>query len=240
MATGDLNRMILRAGLSVVAALLLSSAGFAQDASGDGRTATVDLSTVDPAPVDIAIDPVVTDGGDPGIAVGEPDPTGDGTGDGTVAGDGSGDGTVADDGSGDGTVAGDGTSDGTGDGTVVGDGTGDGTVVGDGTGDGTVVGDGTGDGTVISYSDGTSDCGGCEMQNMAGPLLTPALAGTPGKAGHRAAVAAGVAPAATASASGSGSGNYVAHTPVTRAAQACLTQHPGLPWLCEWQNGAGN
>ena len=204
MATGDLNRMILRAGLSVVAALLLSSVGIAQDASGDGRTVTVDLSTVDPVPVDIAIDPVVTDGGDPGIAVGEPDPTGDGT--------------------------------------VAGDGTGDGTEAGDGTGDGTVVGDGTGDGTVISYSDGTSDCGGCEMQNMAGPLLTPALAGTPGKAGHRAAVAAGVALAATASASGSGSGsgNYVAHTPVTRAAQACLTQHPGLPWLCEWQNGAGN
>ena len=80
-------------GLSIVAALLLSTAAFAQDAGSDegatelnthpiiidgDQSATYDVPVSDDPAVDPAGDPT---GGDNGIAVGEPDPSGDGSAD---------------------------------------------------------------------------------------------------------------------------------------------------------------
>lgn len=106
MVPSDLKRLALRTGLSFAAALMLSTAAFAQDAtSGD----EVVLNAVDPV---VEIDPIFAEdplpadievqfghdlnpGDGEGIAVGEPDPNGGGTDDGTVVDDR----TVQDDGS---------------------------------------------------------------------------------------------------------------------------------------------
>ena len=182
--------------MSVVAALMLSSTGFAQDAgSGD----SIDLSAVDNVAVQVVDDPNAAVGdGSEGIAVGEPDPSGDGT----VVDDGSGgDGTVVDDGSG-------------GDGTVVDDGSG-----GDGT-DG-----GTDGGIVYATDDGAGGCGSCIFENTAGvgPLVIPRTQGD----NHR-----------TLTLVPSASGDAARQTAVAHGSASCLAKHPGLPWMCEWQNGA--
>ena len=235
MVTGYKNGTIVRTGLSLVAVLMLSGAAFAGPA-----TATADNAVV-PEPgfggdlIAVQATDEVTTGGE-GIAVGEPDPTtGDGTGgDPTIGGD-----PVVDDGTGGDPVVDDGTG---GDGTAgdpsVGDGTGGDPTVGDGTGgevwitDGGVPVDGGtidfGDGTVgIYYMDGgPSRCGGCEYQNTAGPLIEPSM------------TFRGNQPAAHQPQIVTGSDRDVARQPVARGAAACLVQHPGLAWMCEWQSGA--
>ena len=54
MVSGNMNGRLLRTGLSVFAALLLSSAAFAEDAAGGGDDVVLH-----------AVDPVVETGGDP-------------------------------------------------------------------------------------------------------------------------------------------------------------------------------
>ena len=264
MARGYRNGTIVRTGLSLVAMLMLSGAAIAGQATAPGGDALVAEPGFGGDLIAVQATDDVASGGE-GIAVGEPDPSGDGTGDGTGDDQSTGDGTDAgtgdvstgdgtdgdgaDLGTGDGTdgSTGDGTDDGTGDGTdgSTGDGTGDGTDDGtvdevwisDGTGD-PVVGDGSipldggsidfGDGTVgIYYMDGgPSRCGGCEYQDTAGPLIQPPM-------NFR-----GNHPAAHQPQIVTGSDRDVARQPVARGAAACLVQHPGLAWMCEWQSGA--
>jgi hypothetical protein len=222
MTAGNLNKTILRSGVSIVAALLLSTAVFAQDATdGAGPDPLTDQINVqnwhDLTTIDVA-----TGGDDQGIAVGEPDPTAGGEPD-VVVDDGTG-GDPADDPMVDPMVD-DGTGDGsTGDPTGT-DGTGtDG--IGDGsTGDGGVVVD---DGEVlIYYMDGGPEfCAECDFQTV--DLSAEAFqtgVNVPQVTAH-------AAPAAKPRRS-------KAHPIVSSVAASCLAQHPQLPWLCEWQNGAG-
>lgn len=215
-----MNKAVLRGSLTAVAALLLSTAAFAQDAGGGTDTVVVqNWQDVNPGE---------------GIAVGEPDPTVDGTAtDGTdVATDGTGtDETATDDVPIDPAGGDDGT------GVVDPDPTDDGTVV-DNSGDPAV--DGTGDGTdpvtgepevTIYYMDG----GPCIDCNMAGGGIPQGHSGNPSPVERTLVEGTGVErvqstrrhSAATALAA------------VTTMAQ-CLSVHPRASWICEWQNGAGN
>lgn len=226
-----MNKAVLRGSLTAVAALLLSTAAFAQDAGGGTDQVVVqNWHDLNPAAGE-------------GIAVGEPDPTVDGTAtDGTgtdVATDGTGtDQTATDDvpinpaGGDGGTVVVE--PDPTDGGTVV-DNSGD-PAVDPGTVDGT--GDGTGDGTVYGTGDGTDpevtiyymDGGPCIACNMAGGEIPQGHSGNPSPVertlvervlttGHHSAAAA-----------------LAATTPMAE----CLAVHPRASWICEWQNGAGN
>lgn len=77
MTLASLNKVILRSGLSIAAALLLSTAAFAQDAVvGDDGTVVSVGPAVDTGVVQNWDD--INPGDDQGIAVGEPDPNGDG------------------------------------------------------------------------------------------------------------------------------------------------------------------
>ncbi len=214
MVPCDRNTLILRAGLSLAAALMLSGAAVAGQASGargpDVATAFGDgWVLVDEVVVQTTheINPDAS-GGDEGIAVGEPDPTG-GSGDDPATGDGS-------DGSGD-QATGDGSGDGT---DVSGDGSDDGTdVTGDGSGDVTDSGDGI---DVIYTMDGGSNCGGCEYQNA-----VPVFQMQSGGIAHNAPAQIVVH-----------SDHEVARQTVAHGSAACTARHPGLPWMCEWQSGA--
>ena len=250
MATGYGNGTIVRTGLSLVAVLMLSGAAIAGQATATGGDALVAEPGFGGDLIAVQATDEVTTGGE-GIAVGEPDPTtGDGTGgDPSVGGD-----PVVDDGTGGDPTVGDGTGgdpsvgDGTGGDPSVGDGTGGDPTVGDGTGGDPSVGDGTGgevwitdggvpvDGGTIDFGDGTvgiyymdggpSRCGGCEYQDTAGPLIEPSM------------TFRGNQPAAHQPQIVTGSDREVARQPVARGAAACLVQHPGLAWICEWQSGA--
>ena len=279
MVTGYKNGTIVRTGLSLVAVLMLSGAAFAGPATATAGNAVVPEPGFGGDLIAVQATDEVTTGGE-GIAVGEPDPSGDGPGGDQTTGDGTGGGTGdgTDVGTGDGTdgSTGDGTDVGTGDGTdgstgdgstgdgstgggtdvgtgdatdggAVGDGTVDEVWISDGTGDPVVV-DGTGgdpvanDGSVpveggtIDFGDGTvgiyymdagpSRCGGCEHQDTAGPLIQPPM----NFRGHQ--------PAAHQPQIVTGSDREVTRQPVARGAAACLAQHPGLAWMCEWQSGA--
>ena len=255
------KRLFWRSGLSVAAALMLSGAALAQDASGGGPAVDVVVQNSDditPAVIDVSVP-------EEGIAVGEPDPTGGGMDPG--AGDGSGDGT--DPGAGDGTDPGlgDGTDPGVGDWTDpgVGDGTdpgvGDGTDpgVGDGSVDGSdpAAGDGSGatDGGMIDYGTvtiysmdgGPATCDVCAESGVASPNVAHTrseverhlthdkgatdvvaqIADTPSVAARSVAARSVVVP---------GSQRDVARQPVSHASAACLGEHPGLAWMCEWQS----
>ena len=238
MVSIDFNRLVLRGGLTLVAALMLTTAAFGQDQSDAGSGIATD-------PTDVASDAGTGDdgsnvaaGGD-GNATGEPDPIAvdadvipdpvidnggdipvDGwTGDPVDGGSGDGSGDWVDDGSGDGT--GDGTGD------WVDDGSGGGT---DERADAGTGGDGAiNEGEVVIYymNGGPVPCAECEVaiadmsveayqMSVASPL-----------------VAANDAPAAKPRRSASRS--------VAASSMAdCLALHPQLPWICEWQNGAGH
>ena len=266
MVSIDFNRLVLRGGLTLVAALMLTTAAFGQDQSDAGSGIATD-------PTDVASDAGTGDdgsnvaaGGD-GNATGEPDPIAvdadvipdpvidnggdipvDGwTGDPVDGGSGDGSGDWVDDGSGDGTgdwVA-DGSGDGTGDGTGdwVDDGSGGGT--GDGTGD--WVDDGSGGGTDERADAGTGGDGAINEGEVViyymngGPVpcaeCEVAIADMSVEAYQMSAasplVAANDAPAAKPRRSASRS--------VAASSMAdCLALHPQLPWICEWQNGAGH
>ena len=190
MLIGNFNRLMLRGGLTLAAALMVTTAVFGQDQPGPGEDIVLN-------PIDMVVD----DGSGIGVGGWPDDPVGDGSDDGF------------DGGSGDGTGD-DGTGAGTGD-----DGTGAGT--GD---DGGVVDEGE---VVIYYFDGGPVlCADCEV----------GITGLPVEAHQSDAfgpLAAGnAAPAAKPRAS--------ARQPVAASNMAdCLALHPQLPWICEWQNGAG-
>ena len=215
MLIGNFNRLMLRGGLTLAAALMVTTAVFGQDQPGPGEDIVLN-------PIDMVVD----DGLEIGVGGWPDDPVGDGSDDGFDGG--SGDGT-GDDGAGTGD---DGTGAGTGD-----DGTGAGTGD-DGTGAGTGD-DGTGAGTgddvgvvdegevVIYYLDGGPvPCAYCDV----------GITGLPVEAYQSDAVgplaAGNAAPAAKPRAS--------ARQPIAASNMAdCLALHPQLPWICEWQNGAG-
>ena len=237
MLIGNFNRLMLRGGLTLAAALMVTTAVFGQDQPGPGEDIVLN-------PIDMVVD----DGLEIGVGGWPVVPVGDGSGDGFDGGAGTGDdGTGAGAGTGDdGTGAGD-VGDGTGDdGAGTGDvgagdaGTGDVGVgdVGAGTGDdgtGADTGTGTGDGVgvvdegevVIYYLDGGPvPCAYCDV----------GITGLPVEAYQSDAVgplaAGNAAPAAKPRAS--------ARQPIAASNMAdCLALHPQLPWICEWQNGAG-
>ena len=249
MLIGNFNRLMLRGGLTLAAALMVTTAVFGQDQPGPGEDIVLN-------PIDIVVD----DGLEIGVG-GWPDvPVGDGSGDGFDGGAGTGDdGTGAGDvGAGTGDVGAGTGDDGTGAGDV-GAGTGDdGTGAGDvgaGTGDvgaGDVgvgdVGAGTGDdGTGADTGTGTGDGVGVVDEGEVviyyldgGPVLCAdcevGITGLPVEAYQSDAVgplaAGNAAPAAKPRAS--------ARQPIAASNMAdCLALHPQLPWICEWQNGAG-
>ena len=204
MLIGNFNRLMLRGGLTLAAALMVTTAVFGQDQPGPGEDIVL-------YPIDLVVD----DGSGIGVGGWPDDPVGDGSDDGFDGG--SGDGT-GDDGAGTGD---DGTGAGTGD---DGAGTGD-----DGTGAGTgddvgVVDEGE---VVIYYLDGGPvPCAYCDV-GITGLPVEAYQSDTVGP------LAAGnAAPAAKPRAS--------ARQPVAASNMAdCLALHPQLPWICEWQNGAG-
>ena len=237
MVSDNRNGLILRTGLSLVAALMLSGAACAGQATATTGAIRVqpvfdrDLITVDVGPQTMhEINPGSTD---QGVATGEPDPNGgagDQTGDGGTGGD-----PTAGDGTGDGSgdqATGDGTGDGGGD-QATGDGTGGDPSAVDGSGDGSgdqAVGDQTGgDPSALDSGDGsvTVDNMGGIFQNTADPVMQPQLAGN----SHPVA--------APPSQNLAHSAHEGAGQPLAHSGAACLAQHPGLTWMCEWQNGAG-
>lgn len=225
-----MNKAVLRGSLTAVAALLLSTAAFAQDVGGGTDPATDQVvqnwHDLNPAPGE-------------GIAVGEPDPTVDGTATGSVgtdvATDSTGtDQTATDDvpidpaGGGDGTVVVE--PDPTDGGTVV-DNSGDpavdpGTV--DGT-DGIVYG--TGDGTNPEVTIYSMDGGPCIACNMAGGGIPLGHSGNPSPVERTL-----VERVLTTTRHHSAAAALAATTPMAE----CLAVHPRASWICEWQNGAGN
>ena len=254
MARANFNRLMLRGGLTLAAALMLTTAGFglAQAGGFDEPVTEPVVVVVDDAAGDDGSD---VNTGEDTIAVGEPDTSGDGS-EGVPdvpVDDGSGSGTdvviddPVDDGSGGGTGdwvdggSGDGTGDGTGD--WVDDGSGGGT--GDGTGD--WVDDGSGGGTDDRADAGTGGDGAINEGEVViyymngGPVpcaeCEVAIADMSVEAYQMSAdsplVAANDAPAAKPRRSASRS--------VAASSMAdCLALHPQLPWICEWQNGAGH
>jgi hypothetical protein len=259
MVIGTLNDRILRTGLSVVAALLLSTAAFAQDADG-----TPEISD------DAVTMPVDDSGmvqGDEGPAEGGPDEeinvdifttyvVDEVPGDESAGDDGAGDNDWVDDGSGDDgwidicntVVCGE---DGEpivgepGDGGWVDEAPGEEGAGDEGTGD-----EGTGDDgwvyiddgeVVIYYLDGVRplDCPECrditlDLPVEAYQMSAGGLSDLDAQAGVDVpAVNDVVAAKPTKSRKSRGAASYVG----TQA--DCLAQHPQLPWMCEWQNGAG-
>ena len=195
MLIGNFNRLMLRGGLTLAAALMVTTAVFGQDQPGPGEDIVLN-------PIDMVVD----DGLEIGVGGWPVVPVGDGSGDGFDGGAGTGD---------DGTGAGD-----------VGAGTGD-----DGTGADTGTGDGVGvvdEGEVVIYylDGGPVPCAYCDV----------GITGLPVEAYQSDAVgplaAGNAAPAAKPRAS--------ARQPIAASNMAdCLALHPQLPWICEWQNGAG-
>ena len=250
MARANFNRLMLRGGLTLAAALMLTTAGFglAQAGGFDEPVTEPVVVVVDDAAGEYGSD---VNTGEDAIAVGEPDPSGDGS-EGVPdvpVDDGSGSGTdvviddPVDDGSGGGT--GDWVDGGSGDGTGdwVDDGSGGGT--GDGTGD--WVDDGSGGGTDDRADAGTGGDGAINEGEVViyylngGPVpcaeCEVAIADMSVEAYQMSAasplVAANDAPAAKPRRSASRS--------VAASSMAdCLALHPQLPWICEWQNGAGH
>ena len=250
MARANFNRLMLRGGLTLAAALMLTTAGFglAQAGGFDEPVTEPVVVVVDDAAGDDGSD---VNTGEDAIAVGEPDTSGDGS-EGVPdvpVDDGSGSGTdvviddPVDDGSGGGT--GDWVDGGSGDGTGdwVDDGSGGGT--GDGTGD--WVDDGSGGGTDDRADAGTGGDGAINEGEVViyymngGPVpcaeCEVAIADMSVEAYQMSAasplVAANDAPAAKPRRSASRS--------VAASSMAdCLALHPQLPWICEWQNGAGH
>ena len=223
MRFGDMNKTVLRGSLTVVAALLLSSAAFAQDAGATDPTTdhvvVQNWHDLNPAAGE-------------GIAVGEPDPTG-----GTVADGGTGDLATGDDGTGTDQTATDDVPVDDGTGVVEPDPTDGGTVVDNGGGDpavdpGTDNGGGTdpaaGDPEVtIYYMDG----GSCIDCNMAGGVMPQGHSQNPSPV-ERTLVARTQTTSKHHSAA--------AAMAVTTSMAQCLAVHPRASWICEWQNGAGN
>jgi len=226
MGLGMLNKGVLRGGLGIAAALLLSTAVFAQDASGDEGTSSV--TTVqnwhDLNPGIAVGEPDPTAGGDEGIAVGEPDPSGDGSepdpGDaGDDAGDGDGPDIVIDDGL---CIGADCTPD---EGTDPGDDHGTDVTETDETGTEPEVGIYTLDGVGAACID-------CNIALNDAPVAI----GRPGN--HTKVERTHTAKPRVHAGSGSSDGSDVALT-TTNAMAQCMSQHARSTWICEWQNGAG-
>jgi hypothetical protein len=231
-----MNGRSMRAGLSVIAVLLLSSAAFAQDSNEDGIDFLVHgpESVADEVGADPALDGDDTSGDFEGIAVGELDPKDElwpviiidpfleNDDVGVLPDDvGSGEDGSDDDSSDDDWVWDEG------DGIIVID---DGLCVGVECvpGDGSYTYDGgyTDDGDIVWYfleGPRPEDCPECRdlpveiyQMNAGGPLVTDSKT-APSKSSRRSRVAS--------------------FTPSTAA--ECLALYPQLPWLCEWQNTSG-
>jgi hypothetical protein len=203
MKIGRTDKQMLKTGLGVIAAMLMSTATFAQDVTDE-----VVLYPYDPVIEDGDVqnwhDVNPGGGDDQGIAVGEPDPN-DGGPD-----------IVIDDGD---YIPGDDGE--TGD---HGDDTGD---AGDDTGDENAD-DGDVDVTIYQMDGGPVLCSACEVGI---DVLSPEIyqsAAAPVVQHHKPAAVAAAKPRRSAG----------APLAVSNAAE-CLALHPQLPWLCEWQNGAG-
>lgn len=231
MVIGNVGRLMLRGGVTLAAALMMTTAVLGQDqAAGEDPAVTVEVM---PFEGDILIWHDVNPADD-GIAVDETEPAADGgpdivIDDGEVIDDWPGDdgwtdeewvddGSVddgwtdeewVDDGS-DGGWVDDGSDGGTGDGT-------------DGAADGGVVDDGE---VVIYYLDGGPvRCAECDLGDL--PMEAyQSGAGNP-------EVQRGDEPVAAKPRRSSGTAFAVG------SMAACLADHPQLPWICEWQNGAG-
>ena len=251
MGLGNTHKAVLRGSLSLVAALLLSTAAFAQDATaGDGSTDQVVVQNwhdINPA------------AGDEGIAVGEPDPSGDGTSNDSNAdqtGDDPNSSGTADD-----VASGDPTGDGSTD-VVVDDVSCDGADCNVGDGTDPTVGDGTdpvNDGTVyIQQMDGGPvHCLDCNVAMAGGPRAT----GTPSEVERSVSSVSSISSASSASSVSAASsvssvgsvGTVLARSrtaPVkghrslaplfaSTSMSDCLALHARSTWICEWQNGAG-
>lgn len=219
MRLGNLNKAIMRGGLSVVAALLLTTAGFAQDAATDEASA---------GPVVVQNWHDLNPGGDEGIAVGEPDPSGGDEGIAVGEPDPNGDDTAVD--------PGDDTSVDPGDDTATDPGDDQGgdddpeIVIDDGLcigadctpEEGTVTT--TADGGVIMYMNGGPDaCINCNGM----PVTTPGRSHNP-----RAVERSHTVPAVNHDQS-----DVALNATASKA--NCLAQHARATWICEWQNGAG-
>lgn len=193
MVNGVLKTQLLRTGLSVVAALLLSSAAMAED-----------VVAAEDAAVTYAVDPVIEDDG---FVPGDEGDAGDWDGEKPEDGDW----TWVDPGTDDDTII---WID---DGACIG--------VGCVPGDDSYTYDGD-EGEVVYFElEGPrpEDCPECRDLDLpvwayqtGGPLVTETDS----------------APAAKPRRSKSAPG-------LASDAAACLALHPQLPWLCEWQNGAG-
>ena len=221
------------AGLTVVAALMVTTTAYAQDASGGGPAVDVIVQNwhdinPDATPV---VDPQP---GDQGIAIGEPDPTAGGGTD-PAAGDGTdptaGDGTDPAAGGGTDPAAGDGSTDpNAGDGSTdptAGDGSTD-PNAGDGSNptDGGAVDGGT---VTIYYMDGgATGCDVCAQDHIAVPGAVRPISEV--ERHHHAGQ-----PAATTVIVPT-SHDEVALEPRVHATAACLGAHPALTWMCEWQS----
>ena len=229
MVSGNLNGRILRAGLSVFAALLVSTTAFAQEAT-DGSEDVVMYPVLDGGPIIVVDDGFIL--GD-GVVVDD-----SGNSDDVITDDGSDEGwteyDLGDGGTGDGGTGDDGTGDdGTGDGGTGDGGTGDGGTGDNGTGD-----NGTGDGGLIviddgevviyyMYGDRPLDCPECRDLTLDLPVEAYQMsAGGP--------QVADVAAAPTVKPRRS-----TAAPSMASSAAECLALHPQLPWLCEWQNNTG-
>lgn len=210
-------------GLSIVAAMLLSTATFAQDTGTDdpvtepvthqvindgNQSATDDLPVSD----DRGADP--TDG-DQGIAVGEPDPNDDGSAAEPAIDPGTDDGK--DVGVDEGTVDQGTVDEGTVDESTIDYGT-----IDNGSVDGGIVDEG--DGTVTIY---TMDGGPCIDCNV----VVPGRPTNPTEVQRSLTAKAPVALIRRHSTAAV----FAAPSAMTQ----CLTAHPRATWICEWQNGAG-
>ena len=252
MTNGIFGRLVMRGGLTLAAAFMMTTAVFGQDQAqtgGEDPTETVDASPGDEGS-QTGQEPNPEDHG---IAEGEPDPNA-GDGPDIVIDDGYEIGGWPDDSFDDGSDGGgdwvdDGSDGGTDDGWVD-DGTGDGTDDGwvdDGTGDGTDDGwvdDGSG-GSV--GDDGLVDDGEVTIHYLdGGPVLCADCDGDFGDLPVEAYQMSAGNPLADAAAAGLADAP-VAAKPRRNKSQAlavgnmanCLAEHPQLPWICEWQNGAG-
>jgi hypothetical protein len=222
-----------------MAALMISTAAWAQDATGDDGS------------VPSTTEPTVTEGGDdPGIAVGEPSPDDADPGEVVIEDplpdeDDTGDGDWADDG-------GDGGSEDAGDGDSGGDdilvgvcGWADGTEPSgpcNGEGDGIVVEDGDGLVGICGWAAGAEPSGPCntfgevdfgdgQILYMTGGPLDSAHGGGSDQAanlGGGGPIVTRFQPRGTVAISSFGATNLA----------QCLADYPDLPWICEWQYGA--
>ena len=211
------NVPLLRTSASVLAVILVTSGAFAEDEDtagtepGDGGIA---YENYPPTDLIYVTDPLPPEYPEEDIFDDEPVPVDD-TGDDGTGDDGTGDDDTGDDGTGDDGTGGDGTIDI----GIIDDGTGGDGADGDGADGG--AGDGevgtVGSDVVMTYDFGPeSECGGCEYQNSAGPVLPSAPGGDVVQRSVRRSAAS-----------------------TTAVKDSCVDPERYVAWMCDWQKDLG-